>query len=61
MGYANIEQKGRGIHLRQFARAFIIDDDSEKFVFVNVDIGMIGNGLRQQVFAFLKSVLNLVF
>lgn len=49
MGYANIEQKGRGIHLRQFSRAFIIDDGVRPFVFVSVDCGMIGDGIRQSV------------
>lgn len=49
MGYANIEQKGKGIHLRQFSRAFIIDDGIRKLVFVSVDSGMIGNGLRKEV------------
>ena len=49
MGYANLEQKGKGIHLRQFSRAFIIDDGVQKLVFVSVDGGMIGNGLRKEV------------
>ncbi|XKL62114.1 hypothetical protein PGB90_001947 [Kerria lacca] len=49
MGYANIEQKGNGIHLRLFSRAFVIDNGSKKFVFVSVDCGMIGSGLRKQV------------
>ncbi|KAK7602643.1 hypothetical protein V9T40_006617 [Parthenolecanium corni] len=49
MGYANIEQKGQGIHLRQFSRAFIINDGIKTFVFVSVDCGMIGDGIRQSV------------
>ncbi|CAK9823728.1 Neutral ceramidase [Anthophora retusa] len=49
MGYANIDQKGSGLHLRTFSRAFIIDDGEEKFVFVSVDSAMIGNGVRQSV------------
>lgn len=55
MGYANIEQKGTGIHLRTFARAFIIDDGVERFVFVNVDSAMIGNDIRQEVLRKLKT------
>ncbi|XP_043588615.1 neutral ceramidase [Bombus pyrosoma] len=49
MGYAKIDQKGSGIHLRTFSRAFIIDDGEERFVFVSVDSAMIGNGVRQTV------------
>ncbi|XP_034181151.2 neutral ceramidase isoform X2 [Osmia lignaria lignaria] len=49
MGYAKIDQKGSGIHLRMFSRAFIIDDGEQRFVFVSVDSAMIGNGVRQAV------------
>ncbi|KOX71109.1 Neutral ceramidase [Melipona quadrifasciata] len=49
MGYAKIDQKGSGLHLRTFSRAFIIDDGEERFVFVSVDSAMIGNGVRQTV------------
>lgn len=49
MGYAKIDQKGSGLHLRTFSRAFIIDDGEERFVFVSVDSAMIGNGIRQTV------------
>ena len=49
MGYAKLGQKGKGIHLRQFARAFILDDGNERIVFVTVDCAMIGNGLRREV------------
>jgi hypothetical protein len=49
MGYAKLGQKGKGIHLRQFARAFIIDDGKERLAFVSVDGAMMGNGLRREV------------
>ncbi|XP_076396193.1 neutral ceramidase isoform X4 [Megachile rotundata] len=49
MGYAKIDQKGSGIHLRTFSRAFIVDDGEQRFVFVSVDSAMIGNGVRQAV------------
>lgn len=49
MGYANVEQKGKGIHLRLFSRAFIICDGTKSFVFVSVDCGMIGNGIQKEV------------
>ncbi|KAG5324230.1 NCASE ceramidase, partial [Pseudoatta argentina] len=54
MGYAKMEQKGNGLHLRTFARAFIIDDGTERFVFVSVDNAMIGNDIRQEVLRKLK-------
>ena len=49
MGYAKLGQKGKGIHLRQFARAFVLDDGKERLAFVSVDCAMIGNGLRREV------------
>ncbi|XP_071554309.1 neutral ceramidase isoform X2 [Temnothorax nylanderi] len=55
MGYAKMEQKGNGLHLRTFARAFIIDDGMERFVFVSVDSAMIGNDIRQEVLRKLKT------
>jgi hypothetical protein len=35
--------------LRQFSRAFILDDGKERLVFVSVDSAMIGHGLRREV------------
>lgn len=55
MGYAKMEQKGNGLHLRTFSRAFIIDDGLERFVFVSVDSAMIGNDIRQEVLRKLKT------
>ncbi|CAG9785826.1 unnamed protein product [Diatraea saccharalis] len=51
MGYANFEQIGHGIHLRQFARAFVMEDEStlQRVVFVSVDAAMMGNGVRKEV------------
>ncbi|KAA0185812.1 hypothetical protein HAZT_HAZT009151 [Hyalella azteca] len=40
MGYVNPAPINDGIHIRLFARAFIIDDDTNRFVFVNTDLGM---------------------
>jgi hypothetical protein len=54
MGYAKMGQKGTGIHLRQFSRAFIIDDGKQRLAFISVDCAMIGNGLRKEV----SKVLN---
>lgn len=49
MGYANFEQSGQGIHLRQFSRAFVLADDNSRLVFVSVDAAMMGNGIRKEV------------
>ncbi|XP_026481963.1 neutral ceramidase [Ctenocephalides felis] len=54
MGYANIAQKGTGIHLRQFSRAFVFDDGTSRNVFVSVDAGMIGQALRRDIIANLQ-------
>ena len=41
MGYAKSSQTGSGIHFRQYSRAFIIADSSNKrVVFISADIGM---------------------
>ncbi|KAL1123140.1 hypothetical protein AAG570_002228 [Ranatra chinensis] len=57
MGYANPEQKGSGIHLRQFSRSFIIEDTIEntRLVFVSNDCGMMGTGVRLEVIKKLKT------
>lgn len=49
MGYAQIQQRGQGIHLRQFSRAFIVDDDIKRVVFVSVDGAMISHPLKRDV------------
>lgn len=49
MGYAKSGQKGCGIHLRQFSRAYIIDDGNKRAVFVTVDACMMTHGIRREV------------
>lgn len=50
MGYANIKQKGRGIHTRQFARAFVLEDYLDnRIAFVSMDAGMVGYGVKREV------------
>lgn len=51
MGYANIKQRGQGLHLRQFSRAFIIDDGQKRVVFVSVDGAMISHAVKRNVCA----------
>lgn len=55
MGYAQLSQKGEGIHLRQFSRAFIIEDESEtRVAFVSFEAGMVGNAVKRAVVRKLK-------
>ncbi|XP_034949883.1 neutral ceramidase [Chelonus insularis] len=54
MGYAKIDQKGEGLHLRTYARSFIIDDGNERFVFVSVESAMIGHDVRAAVIRRLR-------
>lgn len=49
MGYANIKQRGQGLHLRQFARTFIVDDNTKRIVFVSVDGAMISHAVKRDV------------
>lgn len=49
MGYAHVAQRGNGLHLRQFARSFIVDDGKNRIVFVTVDAAMMGHGVKRDV------------
>lgn len=49
MGYAQMQQRGQGLHLRQFSRAFIVDDYTKRVVFVSVDGAMISHPLKRDV------------
>lgn len=49
MGYAKLSQVGCGLHLRQFSRAFIIDDGTNRAAFVTVDSQSMAHGVRRQV------------
>lgn len=49
MGYAAPGQVTAGIHMRQFARTFIIDDNTKRVVFVNVDCAMIDQLVKLEV------------
>ena len=61
MGYAKIDQKGSGLHLRTFSRAFIIDDGEQRFVFVSVDSAMMGNGVRESVLDNLQKQFGSIY
>ncbi|XP_050511966.1 neutral ceramidase isoform X3 [Diabrotica virgifera virgifera] len=49
MGYGDPFQLGCGLHLRQFARAFIFDDSVSRVLFVTVDAGMVNHPVKQAV------------
>ncbi len=52
MGYGLVQQRTAGIHLRQWARAFVIGEnltDGKRVVFVNTDLGMIFTAVHQEV------------
>ncbi|XP_053680554.1 neutral ceramidase-like [Anopheles nili] len=56
MGYGEFSQRGQGIHLRQFARAFIFEDsDGSRVVFVSADAGMMGHAVKRDVLNLLKA------
>lgn len=50
MGYAQLKQRGHGIHTRQYARTFIVEDSpGNRVVFVSVDAGMISHAVKRNV------------
>ena len=57
MGYAKLDQKTGGIHMRQRARAFIVVDSAtgKRVVFVNTDLGQVFQGVQQAVLAKLAA------
>lgn len=63
MGYANPAQTSGGIHIRQYARAFIIEDADPKtrVAFVNIDACMSSTLLKLEVLKALKSEFGDVY
>lgn len=49
MGYAQLSQRGHGLHLRQFSRAFIIDDSNDRVAYVSVDAAMMSHPVKRNV------------
>lgn len=50
MGYAAMDQRGQGIHTRQFSRAFILQDaGGRRLVYASVEAGMISHAMRRDV------------
>ncbi|WP_132913358.1 neutral/alkaline ceramidase [Pseudomonas aeruginosa] len=57
MGYSSLEQKTAGIHMRQWARAFVIEEaaSGRRLVYVNTDLGMTFQAVHLKVLARLKA------
>lgn len=57
MGYSSLEQKTAGIHMRQWARAFVIEEPASgrRLVYVNTDLGMIFQAVHLKVLERLKA------
>lgn len=54
MGYASLSQTDSGLHMRQFARAFVVaasgsSATTDRILFVNTDTAMGDNGVRRRV------------
>jgi neutral ceramidase len=55
MGFAVMEQKTSGIHMRLRSRAFIIGDGNKRVVFVSTDTGMMFQAVKMKVAEKLQS------
>jgi neutral ceramidase len=57
MGYAMVDQKTAGIHLRLRSRAFVIASpcNGKRAVFVSADLGQVFQGVKQQVVEKLRA------
>ena len=53
MGYAKQGQNTKGIHIRQFSRAFIFEQDGERNVYVSADCGMMGQLVKMKVCTYI--------
>ncbi|XP_023951474.2 neutral ceramidase-like [Bicyclus anynana] len=49
MGYAEVGQTGRGLHTRQYSRAFIFVRGDTRLVLVTADVQSVGIAVRRQV------------
>ncbi|XP_060526421.1 neutral ceramidase [Cylas formicarius] len=56
MGYAKSTQKGCGIITRQYSRAYIFDDGTTRVLYVTIDTGMIGIGVKNLVLEQLRTL-----
>ncbi|XP_063822803.1 neutral ceramidase-like [Ostrinia nubilalis] len=56
MGYAELGQRGQGIHTRQFSRAFIFSKGDTRVVLVTADVQAVGLAVRREVVANLQEL-----
>ncbi|KAJ6625686.1 Neutral ceramidase [Pseudolycoriella hygida] len=56
MGYAHPPQRGNGLHLRQFSRAYIVDDGNRRVVYVAFDGSMVSHAVKRDVVSKLKEL-----
>ncbi|KAI8143763.1 Neutral/alkaline nonlysosomal ceramidase [Fennellomyces sp. T-0311] len=56
MGYAEVGQTGKGLLQRIFARAFIVDQNDKRVVFVNTETQSMGDIIKQRVVKRLQSL-----
>jgi len=61
MGYAKQGQNTKGIHIRQFSRAFIFEQDGERNVYVSADCGMMGQLVKMKVIQKLQEDLGSIY
>jgi len=62
MGYAQFRQDASGIHFRLYARTFIVEDnDGNRVVYVNCDLGMIDQALKTRVSEILSQRYNGIY
>ena len=64
MGYAEMTQKGTGLHMRQRARAFIIAesaDPTQRILYVNADCAMGDSGITRGFLAKLATIYPEVY
>ncbi|GBN45175.1 Neutral ceramidase 3 [Araneus ventricosus] len=54
MGYAKVSQVTRGIHTRQYSRAFVVSDNSSRVALVSIDSGMVSHIVKMEVVKALK-------
>ena len=55
MGYAKQGQNTAGIHIRQYARAYVFEDtQGYRNAFVSVDAGMMGQLVKMKVISYQR-------
>ena len=53
MGFAKSSQTTKGIHIRQYSRAFIFEQNDNRNVFVSVDCAMMSQLVKKQVCGYM--------